>query len=70
MATNNKNLAQIFHFDLYGRRQEKYSSLLENDLQTVNWQQLQPAAPDYFFVPKDFSLKEKYEKGFKIDLQE
>jgi predicted helicase len=64
---NNKKLAQIFHFDLYGKREEKYSFLLENDLQTVNWQELQPASPDYFFVPKDFSLKEEYEKGFKIN---
>ncbi|MDR1809111.1 MAG: DNA methyltransferase, partial [Prevotella sp.] len=59
--------SRIFHFDLYGKRQEKYNFLLDNDLHSVEWQELTPATPDYFFVPKDFSLKEEYKKGFKID---
>jgi predicted helicase len=65
MEKDNK-LAQVFHYDLYGRRSEKYNFLLENDLQTVEWQTLQPHTPYYFFVPKDFSLKEEYEKGFSV----
>jgi predicted helicase len=60
-------IAQVYHIDLFGKRQEKYSFLLGNDLQTVNWQKLQPASPDYFFVLKDFSLQPDYEKGFKIN---
>jgi hypothetical protein len=64
--SSNKKLAQVFHFDLYGRRQEKYNFLLENDLQSIPWQELTPQAPDYFFVPKDFSFKEEYKKGFSI----
>jgi predicted helicase len=60
-------LATIYHCDLFGKRQEKYNFLLENDLHSVKWTELQPVEPDYFFVPKDFSLKEEYEKGFKID---
>ena len=63
----NKKLAQVFHYDLYGKREEKYNFLLENDLQSVKWTELKPDSPNYFFVPKDFSLKEEYEKGFKID---
>jgi predicted helicase len=63
----NTQTAQIFHCDLFGKRPEKYNFLLENDLQTVKWKELQPVAPDYFFVPKNFSLKEDYGKGFKID---
>ena len=58
---------EIYHFDLYGTRKEKYAFLQNNSLQTVEWQQLNPQAPNYFFVPKDFSLQEEYEKGFKID---
>ena len=62
----NKKLAQVFHYDLYGKREEKYRFLTENNLQTVNWTELKPDSPNYFFVPKDFSSKEEYEKGFKI----
>ncbi|MCL2246635.1 MAG: hypothetical protein FWC10_05940 [Lentimicrobiaceae bacterium] len=62
-----KKLAQVFHFDLYGKRQEKYDFLLNNDLKTIKWQELKFEDDNYFFVPKDFSLKEEYEKGVKID---
>ena len=61
-----KNLAQVFHFDLYGKRDEKYSFLLNNTLQTVQWQELELTEPQYFFIQKDFSLKEEYEKGFCV----
>ncbi len=64
---NNEHTCEVFHFDLYGARKEKYAFLQNNSLQTVEWQQLNPQAPNYFFVPKDFSLQEEYEKGFKID---
>ncbi|MDR2692377.1 MAG: N-6 DNA methylase, partial [Dysgonamonadaceae bacterium] len=64
---NNRSAAQVFHYDLFGKRPNKYSFLLENNLQSVKWNKLKPTASDYFFVPKDFSLKEEYEKGVKID---
>jgi hypothetical protein len=36
MTNNNDNkLAQVFLFDLCGKRQEKFNSLLENDLYSV-----------------------------------
>jgi len=64
--TENK-LAEVYHADLYGKRNEKYSFLLNKTLQTVKWKELQPHTPYYFFVPKDFSLRDEYEKGFKIN---
>ncbi|MDR1384625.1 MAG: hypothetical protein LBJ67_12405 [Planctomycetaceae bacterium] len=63
-----KKLAQVFHFDLYGKRQEKYNFLLENNLQSISWSELTPNEPNYFFVPKDFSSQQEYKRGFlKID---
>ena len=62
-----KKQAQVFHFDLYGKRNEKYDFLQNNTLQSVQWQQLKFEDDNYFFVPKDFGLKAEYEKGFKID---
>jgi len=62
-----KKQAQVFHFDLYGKRNEKYDFLQNNTLQSVQWQELEFNDENYFFVPKDFSLKEEYEKSFKID---
>ncbi|MCR5115629.1 MAG: N-6 DNA methylase [Bacteroidales bacterium] len=59
--------AQVLHRDLYGIRKSKYEFLETHDLATLDWNLLQPQAPQYFFVPKDFSAQEEYEKGFKID---
>ena len=65
--TKSNNPTEIFHYDLYGKRQEKYEYLANNSLQTINWSTLQPQAPSFFFVPKDFAAQEEYEKGFKVD---
>jgi len=63
---NKNNLARVYHYDLYGKRSEKYSFLLNNTLQTVPWNELELIDPQYFFVQKDFSLKEEYDKGFNV----
>jgi predicted helicase len=59
-------LAQVSHYDLYGKRAEKYSFLLNNNLASVAWKELSLNAPYYFFVPKNFANKADYETGFKI----
>ena len=61
-----KKPAKIHYFDLYGNRKAKYSFLSENTLASIPWQTLLPQDPYLFFVPKDFSAKEEYDKGFKI----
>ena len=59
--------AEVRHFDLYGTRNNKYEYLKQHTLQSVEWHLLSPQAPYLFFVPKDFSLQENYDKGFKMD---
>jgi predicted helicase len=66
-TNDTKNNARIFYYDLYGKREDKYRFLSEHGLQTVNWRELRPQTPHFFFVPKDFSLIDEYGKGFKID---
>ena len=52
-----KNLAQVFHFDLYGKRQEKYDFLKSKSLKDIEWNELENRDPEYFLVPKDFELE-------------
>jgi len=58
--------AKVFHSDLYGKRFDKYKFLLDSNLQTIQWRELELTAPQYFFVTKDFSLQEEYNKGFSV----
>jgi predicted helicase len=66
-SAKSKKPADVYHYDLFGTRESKYEYLLEHSLFNVEWQQLTPQVPSLFFVPKDFSLQEEYEKGFSID---
>ena len=58
--------AKLHHYDLFGSRKDKYTFLSDHNLTNVKWQTLQPQEPNLFFVPKDFSLQEEYDKGFKV----
>ena len=60
-------LGQIFHYDLYGKRELKYDFLSENSLETIDFKELQPIHPNFFFIPKNNNGIKKYETGFRID---
>jgi len=69
IKTGNKKpneLGQVFHYDLYGKRELKYDFLLENSIKTTQYQKLENIAPHYFFTPKDFDEKKTYDKGFHL----
>ena len=59
-------LANVSYGDVYGTRVEKYDYLNNNSLTGSNWQTILPTEPYYFFVPKDFSVEEEYNKGFSV----
>ncbi len=54
---------QVFYAELYGKRQSKFDALNAGNIQ---FKELQIAEPNFFFVPKDFSLSEEYNKGILI----
>ncbi|MEA3475429.1 MAG: type ISP restriction/modification enzyme [Candidatus Cloacimonadota bacterium] len=56
----------IRYADIWGLRKEKYKYLFGNDVKSTKWQELKPSEPYYFFVPKDFTLEEEYEKFWKV----
>ncbi len=59
-------LGTVNHSELYGKREDKFIALNENDIQNIKWNKLNYSEPYYFFVPKDFGLKIDYEKGFSV----
>jgi predicted helicase len=63
----NNELGKVFHFDLYGHRDNKYETLTKSSIQTISYSELQPNAPNYLFIDRDFGLLSEYEIGFKIN---
>lgn len=61
-----KALAEVYHSEIYGTRQSKFTALWANNLRNTGFKKLKYSEPYYFFVPKDFSGTRKYDKGFSI----
>ena len=62
-----KQLGKVYHYDLYGKRTDKYDFLLNNSIATVPYKLLPNKAPMYFMVQKDFALEAKYQQGFAVN---
>lgn len=60
-------LGRVYHFDLYGRREFKYDFLSENHLGSIDFKELEPNSPYYFFQYKNEDGKESYNLGFSIN---
>jgi len=56
----------VYYADMWGARESKYKALFEVDIESTGWQELTPTAPYFFFVPKDFSLKDEYHRAFSV----
>ncbi|MFB6181946.1 MAG: type ISP restriction/modification enzyme [Candidatus Magasanikbacteria bacterium] len=60
-------LADVYHADVWGKREEKYNFVLDNDLDDIEFKKIEPQKPRFIFKDKNYKLQEKYNKGFKID---
>lgn len=70
VKTNKKRknqLAEVYHYDLYGKRESKYEFLSEHSLDNIDFSKLENHAPHYFFIKKDFGLSVRYENGFSVN---
>ena len=63
---HDKTGKQFHYTELWGTRESKYQALSDLDVASTNWKELTPIAPYFFFVPKDFSLKDEYENGWSL----
>ncbi len=62
-----KNLANVWHADLYGTQKSKYSKLTNSNIENTEWKKLDSKDPYFFFVPKNFELEEEYNQNFSIE---
>ncbi|WQS62814.1 N-6 DNA methylase [Helicobacter pylori] len=57
---------KIYYYDVYGERAEKYAFLAQNDLNSIEWLELNPREPYYSLIPQKTPLLEEYEQGFSV----
>ncbi len=56
-----KQKAKVYHFDLFGKRQDKYEYLNKEKLHSIEWNDLDTKAPRFYFVYKNLDLSNKYD---------
>jgi len=61
------NLGKVFHYDLFGKRDDKYAFLSSNSLKTIPYTELSLKAPMFYMVPRDYQTEEEYNKGFLLN---
>ncbi len=59
-------LGQVFHYDLFGKRELKYDFLINNEIKTIQFNLVKSNIPFHFFIPKDFNEEEAYKIGFSL----
>ena len=57
----NPSSAQVYHADLYGKREDKYAWLDTYDLSTSGYQPITPVSPYYFFTPRQTQNLQAYQ---------
>lgn len=64
--SNESSEAVIKHFDLPGKRKEKFDFLNSNNIESLDWTEVASKEPYHYFVPKNFEGQDDYENGFSI----
>lgn len=60
------NLSEVFHFDLYGKRNFKYDFLINNDIKTIPFQKINYRQPNYYLINKNQEIENQYNHSFSI----
>ncbi|MBN1996689.1 N-6 DNA methylase [candidate division KSB1 bacterium] len=61
-----KTKAKVYHFEIWGERNEKYNWLHENYIKTTNWKEVVPQKAFFLFNTYDYSLKADYDNAFAV----
>ena len=64
ISTEGEGYCKVFYHDLYGKRDDKFRFLRENDIDSVNWQELDYAAFDNAFGNTRWGKRFPYFKFF------
>ncbi|MEA2003589.1 MAG: type ISP restriction/modification enzyme, partial [archaeon] len=67
VKSRNKGLTKVYHRDILGNREDKYNLLLNSRIDTIEWTELKPEMPYFFFVSKDFNVEDEYVTYIPID---
>jgi len=63
---NTNAIGEVYSFDLMGKRDYKYTQLIEGSLFKMHFNKLDISSPHYYFTKKDFSNIESYNEFISV----
>ncbi len=63
---DNDSLAKVYYADVWGTREKKNKILLNTDVYSTKWCELNPTKPFYFFDPHAKEQTDEYKSGWRI----
>lgn len=57
---------KVFYTDFWGTRKDKYLTCLEEGINSIQWIDLEPNSPDYYFIPKSDKHKDEYNQFYSV----
>ena len=63
---NSNDYANVYYYDLYGKREYKYKFLFDNNIKSIEWKELNYKEPFFLFTPQNENLLEEYDKFYSI----
>ena len=60
-------LGEVYHYDLFGKREFKYDFLNNNNLSSIDFKIIEKKEPMYFMVQRDLEKEDDYELGFSLN---
>lgn len=57
---------RVYHADLWGHREEKYSWLSRESIRSIRWQEIQPIPPFFLFTPEKEDLRQEYDQFWPL----
>lgn len=70
VKTGNKkknDLAKVFHSDLWGNREMKYSTLLVSGINNIPFKEVEYQRPYFLFASLNYKANEQYKRGFSLN---
>ncbi len=66
-TNNNSEFAEVYHTELYGKRDFKYEFLSNTMFENIRWERINLHHPEYIFVKRNEGIRSKYLRGFSLD---
>jgi len=66
-SNSTNKLAKVYHYDCFGKRNQKYDYLTNGCLNSIPFIFVEPEKPYYVFVNRDSKKKLKYNTGFLLN---